>query len=153
MENRRITLVRPSQIFDSFMDEFFGNTGVNTFMKNTVDVDMFETDSEVVVKAKAPGFKEDDVKITIEDTILTIEGNMKKEEDLSDVAPEKSGKQEDKKYHIKEMHEKSFIRSLSLPTRVDADRSEANFENGIITIKMPKVEEVKPKTISVKIKK
>ena len=140
MNNRRITLVRPSQIFESLMDEFYNNSGLRTYMGSPVEVDMYETDNQVIVKAKAPGYKEDDVKITVEDNTLTIEGKLKEEKEEG----------ENKKYHIKEMKEESFIRSVMIPTRVDSEKSEAEFENGVITIKMPKLAEVKSKTITIK---
>lgn len=144
MNNRRITVVRPSQIFDTFLDEFFNTTGLSTIMSSQIDVDMYETDSQVVVKAKAPGYKESDVNITIEDNVLTLEGKVETESEEKD---------DNKRYHLKEMRSESFVRSLSLPTRVDAERAEANFENGVITITLPKLEEVKPKTISIKTSK
>ncbi len=143
MNNRRITLVRPSQIFESLMDEFYNNSGLRTYMGSPVEVDMYETDNQVIVKAKAPGYKEDDVKITVEDNTLTIEGKLKEEKEEG----------ENKKYHIKEMKEESFIRSVMIPTRVDSEKSEAEFENGVITIKMPKLAEVKSKTITIKTSK
>lgn len=144
MNNRRITVVRPSQIFDTFLDEFFNTSGLNTFMSSQLDVDMFETEHNVTIKAKAPGYKESDVSITTEDNVLTIEGK---------VDSEKEEKDDNKKYHIKEIRSESFIRSISLPTRVDAEKAEATFENGVITIVLPKMEEVKPKTIAIKTSK
>ena len=144
MNNRRITVVRPSQIFDTFLDEFFNTSGLSTIMATQLDVDMYETESEVVLKAKAPGYKEEDVTITTEDNVLTIEGRIEQESDEKD---------DSKKYHLKEIRSESFIRSIPLPTRVDAEKAEASFENGVITITLPKMEEVKPKTIAIKTSK
>lgn len=144
MNDRRITVVRPSQIFDTFLDEFFNTTGLSTMMATQVDVDMYETESEVVIKAKAPGYKEEDVAITTEDNVLTIEGKIQEENEQ---------KEGGKKYHLKEIRSESFIRSISLPTRVDAEKAEASFENGVITVTLPKMEEVKPKTIAIKTSK
>lgn len=144
MNDRRITVVRPSQIFDTFLDEFFNTTGLSTMMATQVDVDMYETESEVVIKAKAPGYKEEDVTITTEDNVLTIEGRIQEENEQ---------KEGGKKYHLKEIRSESFIRSISLPTRVDAEKAEASFENGVITVTLPKMEEVKPKTIAIKTSK
>jgi len=144
MNNRRITVVRPSQIFDTFLDEFFNTSGLSTIMATQLDVDMYETESEVVLKAKAPGYKEEDVTITTEDNVLTIEGRIEQESDEKD---------DSRKYHLKEIRSESFIRSIPLPTRVDAEKAEASFENGVITITLPKMEEVKPKTIAIKTSK
>ena len=93
MNNRRITLVRPSQMFDSFVDEFFDNNGLSTLMTGSVDIDMYETDSNIVIKVKAPGYKEDDVKINVENNILSVEGIIK----------QKTEQNENRKYHIKEL--------------------------------------------------
>jgi len=144
MNNRRITVVRPSQIFDTFLDEFFNTSGLSTIMATQLDIDMYETESEVVLKAKAPGYTEEDVTITTEDNVLTIEGRIEQESDEKD---------DSKKYHLKEIRSESFIRSIPLPTRVDAEKAEASFENGVITITLPKMEEVKPKTIAIKTSK
>ena len=144
MNDRRITVVRPSQIFDTFLDEFFNTTGLSTMMATQLDVDMYETESEVVIKAKAPGYKEEDVTITTEDNVLTIEGKIQEENEQ---------KEGGKKYHLKEIRSESFIRSISLPTGVDAEKAEASFENGVITVTLPKMEEVKPKTIAIKTSK
>lgn len=143
MNDRRITVVRPSQIFDTFLDEFFNTTGLSSMMATQLDVDMFETPAEITIKAKAPGYSEENVSITTEDNVLTIEGKLEQENDDNS----------SKKYHIKEIKSESFVRSIPLPTRVDAEKAEASFENGVITITLPKMEEVKPKTISIKTSK
>lgn len=93
MNNRRITLVRPSQMFDSFVDEFFSNNDLSTLMTGSVDIDMYETESNIVIKVKAPGYKEDDVKINVENNILSVEGIIK----------QKTEQNENRKYHIKEL--------------------------------------------------
>lgn len=104
-------------------------------------VDMYQTDNEVIVKASIPGFKADDVQINITGDILTLRGELKREEE-----------KEDKAWHIREQRWGSFERSLVIPTAVVTDKSKAEFENGILTISLPKAEEVKPKTIAVKVK-
>jgi HSP20 family protein len=104
-------------------------------------VDMYQTDDEVVVKAALPGFHADDVQINITGDVLTLRGEMKQEEE-----------KEEKSWHIREHRWGSFERSITLPTEVTADKAVADFENGVLTISLPKAEEVKPKTISVKAK-
>jgi len=104
-------------------------------------VDMYQTDDEVVVKVALPGFQADEVQINVTNDVLTLRGELKHEED-----------QKDKAWHIREHRWSSFERSIALPTAVTADKAVAEFENGILTIALPKAEEVKPKTISVRTK-
>jgi HSP20 family protein len=104
-------------------------------------VDMYQTDDEVVVKAALPGFKVDEVQINVTGDVLTLRGEVKHE-----------GEKKEKAWHIREHRWSSFERSIALPTEVMADKAVADFENGILTVTLPKAEEVKPKTISVKAK-
>ncbi|HEY9527396.1 MAG TPA: Hsp20/alpha crystallin family protein [Anaerolineales bacterium] len=104
-------------------------------------VDMYQTDDEVVVKVALPGFKADEVQINVTGDVLSLRGELKREQE-----------EKDKAWHIREHRWSSFERSVALPTQVKADGANADFENGILTISLPKAEEVKPKTISVKAK-
>ena len=104
-------------------------------------VDMYQTDDEVVVKVALPGFKADEVQINVTGDVLSLRGELKREQE-----------EKDKAWHIREHRWSSFERSVALPTQVQADRANADFENGILTISLPKAEEVKPRTISVKAK-
>ena len=104
-------------------------------------IDMYQTDDEIVVKASLPGFKADDVQINITGDVLTLRGEMKHEDE-----------KKEKAWHLREQRWGSFERSVALPTNVVADRANADFENGVLTITLPKAEEAKPRTISVKAK-
>ena len=104
-------------------------------------VDMYQTDNEVVVKAALPGIKADEVQINVTGEVITIKGEVKQENESKEKA-----------YHIREQRWGAFERSLVLPTEVVADKAKADFENGVLTITLPKAEEVKPKTISIKTK-
>ena len=108
---------------------------------STPAVDMYQTDNDVVIKAALPGFKSDDVQINVTGDLLTIRGDLKHEEE-----------QNEKSWHIREQRWGSFERSVSLPTAVVPDKAQADFANGILIITLPKAEEVKPKTITVKAK-
>lgn len=105
-------------------------------------VDMYETDNAVVVKATLPGVDPKDVEISVTGDTLTIRGEIKKEE-----------KVQEERYIRRERYYGSFCRSFLLPTKVVADDAEAVFEHGVLTLTLPKAEEVKPKTIKVKTKK
>jgi HSP20 family protein len=104
-------------------------------------IDMYQTDNEVVVKAALPGIQADEVQINVTGDILTIKGEMKHEEE-----------KKDKSWHIREQRWGAFERSLTLPTGVISEKAKADFENGILTITLPKSEAVKPRTITVKTK-
>ena len=104
-------------------------------------IDIYQTDEDVVVKATLPGIKADDVQINIAGDVLNIKGEMK----------EKNDKKE-KDYHMREQRWGTFERSVMLPTSVVSDKAKAEFEDGILTIILPKAEEVKPKMITVKAK-
>jgi len=104
-------------------------------------IDMYQTENEVVVKAAVPGFKPEEIDISITGDTLTIkgehkEGNQVKEED----------------YFYRECRFGAFSRSLTIPVKVKTDKAEAVFENGMLTLTLPKAEEVKPKQIKVKVK-
>lgn len=104
-------------------------------------IDMFQTDDEIVVKAALPGIKSDEVQINITGEVLTLKGEVQQNQEM-----------EEKAWHIREQRFGSFERSIALPTDVVADKARADFENGILTISLPKVEDVKPKTIAIKAK-
>ena len=107
----------------------------------TPAIDMYQTDNEVVVKASIPGMKADDVQINITGDVLTLKGEFKQEDERKERA-----------WHIREQRFSSFERSVALPTAVKTDKADAVFENGILTITLPKADEVKPKTINIKAK-
>ncbi len=102
-------------------------------------LDMYETDEAVVVKASVPGVKPEDVEVSVVGDTLTIRGEIKADE-----------KVENGQYLCRELARGRFARSVSLPGLVQADKAKAEFENGILTIQVPKVEEAKPKVIKVK---
>jgi len=104
-------------------------------------LDLYQTNDAVVVKAALPGFKPDDVQISVTNDVLTLRGEYKQEN---------GNGQGDVVYHVRERRYGSFERSLTLPTSVQTDKAKADFENGILTIQLPKSEEVKPKSISIK---
>ena len=104
-------------------------------------IDMYQTDNEVVIEAAVPGMKASDVQISVTGDVLTLRGEIKQ-----------SNKVDEDSYHIREKRYGMFERRIMLPTEVEADKAKAEFENGILTITLPKAEEVRPKTITVKAK-
>jgi HSP20 family protein len=124
-----------------FDDAFTRPLGFNNGTWSVPAVDMYQTDNEVVVKAVLPGIKGDEVQINVTGEILTIKGETKHEEE-----------KKEKSYHLREHRWGAFERSIALPTEVVADKAKAEFENGVLTVTLPKADEVKPKTISIKTK-
>src|SRR5687768_3326605 len=106
-------------------------------------VDMYQTDNEVVVKAALPGIKAEEVQISVTGETLTIKGEVKQEQELE---------KKERSYHLHEQLWGMFERSLSLPVEVIADKARADFENGVLTVTLPKAEKVKPKSITIKTK-
>jgi HSP20 family protein len=99
-------------------------------------LDVSENENEFVVKASLPGIRPEDVSITVHGDMLTIRGEIKSEE-------EKKGEH----YHLRERRSGQFQRSVRLSVPVLADKAQAQFENGVLTLRLPKSEEAKPKQI------
>jgi HSP20 family protein len=100
-------------------------------------VDVYSTPQEIVIQAAAPGIKPEQVEITIEGDTLTIRGEL-------------PGRPENVNYLFRELAAGKFVRVLSLNVPVDPDRAEARFENGLLTLVIPKAEEARPRQITVK---
>ncbi|MBP7948624.1 MAG: Hsp20/alpha crystallin family protein [Verrucomicrobiales bacterium] len=103
-------------------------------------VDVTENDQEYLVKAEIPDVKNEDVKVTVRDGILTIKGERKFEK-----------KTDNEKVHVLERSFGSFSRTFSLPKDADADRVKAEFKNGLLNVSIPKRAEVKPKEVEVQV--
>jgi len=106
----------------------------------TPTVDISETDGEYQIKAEIPDVKKEDVKVTLEDGVLTIQGERKQEKE-----------EKGKKYHRIERSYGSFVRSFSLPDVIDEEKVKAEFKDGVLSLHLPKSEKAKPKAIEVKV--
>ena len=101
-------------------------------------VDISESTDEITVKAEVPGMKKEDIKISIQDNILTLKGEKIKENE-----------EKEKNYHRIERNYGVFERSFSLPVSIQMDKVKAKYQDGILMISLPKSEEAKPKEIDV----
>ncbi len=101
-------------------------------------LDVSATSDEVRVDASLPGFKPEDVEITFEEGTLTIRGEANDERE-----------QRDGSYLLQEIRRGSFSRSVSLPDGLEPERARATFDNGVLTIRIPKAEQVKPRQIRI----
>jgi HSP20 family protein len=104
-------------------------------------IDMYQTDDAVVVSAATPGVTPEDIEIMVTGDTLTIKGETRFEE-----------KVEKENYIRQERRYGRFERQLSLPVEVESDKAEALFENGVLTLTLPKAEAVKPKSIKINVK-
>lgn len=105
-------------------------------------IDVFEKEDKFVVKAELPGMKEEDIDISVVGNTLTIKGERNAESKI-----------EEDNYYYCERSYGSFSRSIDIPSNVNAQKIEANYEDGILEVSLPKTPEVKPKKISVSAKK
>jgi HSP20 family protein len=103
-------------------------------------VDVYEEQDDVIIKAEIPGLSKEDISVQVTDSMLTIKGEKKREEEV---------KEDD--YYRCERSFGSFTRAVDLPCEVKADQVRASFKNGVLEVRMPKTEEAKKKAITVKI--
>ena len=136
-------LVAMREAMDRLFDETYGRAGYEWRRRERPDllpVDAYSTENELVITASVPGGTPDDVEITIEGETLSIRG--KTPEPLENVD-----------YVIQERRHGPFTRTLTLNVPVQAELAEATFENGVLTITIPKTEEIRPKIIQVRSKR
>jgi len=116
-------------------DDFYGNVRGGW----APAVDIYETNGhEYVIKAELPEMKREDIEVTFENNVLTLSGERKASFD-----------QNDGTYHRSERAQGRFTRSLTLPATVDGSRISAGYKDGVLTVRVPQREEVKPKQIAV----
>lgn len=125
--------------FDDTMERRYAEFDQNV---SALALDVLENEDAYLVKAAIPGIDPNDLDITYNDNTLTIQGEMKQEEE-----------RENERYHLRERFYGKFYRQLRLPSAVDANAIQANYEHGILTLTLPKSEAVKPKKIAVQASK
>jgi len=142
----RMPRTAPFGDIESMFQDFFGRRFLQPFgwerpfvrMPEMPSVDVIDRDDEVVVRAEIPGYKKEEIDISVSDRSLTIKGETKKEE-----------KEEKGDYYRAEISRGSFSRSLTLPAEVDGDKVKAAMKDGMLEVTLPKV--AKSKRHSVKI--
>lgn len=123
-----------------FFDESFFNAPMRESGRWVPPVSVSETSDELLLSAELPGMSEDDISIDLENNVLTISGQKNEVREEGD---------EERRYHVYERHFGSFNRSFTLPRTVDPSDIRATFDNGILTVKMPKVAEAKGRKIEI----
>jgi HSP20 family protein len=124
------------------VESFFENYGLG-LGRDTVwnpSVDIVETEEAYELKAEIPGLKKEDIQVSLENGLLTIRGEKKQEAET-----------EKKNYHTIERVFGKFERSFRLPDNVRGDSIHAKYDNGVLSIDIPKAEEAKPKQIEVSV--
>ena len=127
------------QAMDRLVDQsFIGSHRGGEIMAGSVPLDVIERDDAIVVRASLPGVKPDDVDLSVHRNVLTIRGEMGGESERLEG-----------QYRHRERWQGSFSRSVSLPSDVNADACEARFEDGVLTVTLPKSEQARSKRINV----
>jgi len=128
--------------FASWLPSLTGNgeSETLTIAEWSPSVDISEDDKEYAVNAELPDVKKEDVKVNVENGVLTITGERKFEKE-----------EKNKKYHRIERAYGNFTRSFTLPEAVKADKVSAEFKDGVLHVRLPKDESAKPKSIEIKV--
>ena len=142
-------MARVEQVFDRLWRGYgtrgYGYRGVASHGDGDGDwaiaLDVVGSEDSVAVHASLPGVKPEDISVTIEDDVLTVAGQTASEEE-----------HDDDTYLVRERRSGSFRRSLRLPDTVDADKAESSYEDGVLTVTLPKSEAKKPKQLTVQVK-
>lgn len=103
-------------------------------------VDVIETPEEYQIKAELPEVKKEDVKVSVQNGVLRIEGERKQEKE-----------EKGKKFHRVERSYGSFLRTFTLPENIDDGKTSAEFKDGVLNVRMPKSAEAKPKSVQIKV--
>ena len=124
-----------------FDERFFRPMWIGNGERQAVPaLDLYTTPEAVIAKVALPGVKPDDVDVTIGDDLVTVSGSFKEEKQTSDAG-----------YVHKELSQGTFSRSFSLPTAIKTDAATAEFKDGLLTLTLPKTEEVKPTHVKVQV--
>ena len=122
---------------------FFDDDSISQLSENQpwpVAIDVVEEKEQYVLKADLPGINKEDIKVSVENGVLTIEGERKSE-----------AEHKDKQIHRIERSYGQFVRSLNVGTHVDTARIRANYKDGVLELIVPKTEEIKPKSIDIQV--
>ncbi|MFY9908420.1 MAG: Hsp20/alpha crystallin family protein [Candidatus Sulfotelmatobacter sp.] len=143
---RELTSLRRQM--NSLFENFFDKTPLTLFDENLgpweygPPVDIYEDGQKLTFKVEVPGIDEKDVKVEIENDMLTVRGERRLEKDIKE-----------ENFHRMERHYGAFSRSFTLPSTVDPDKIDANYAHGVLTIQLAKRAEARPKQIKVNVTK
>lgn len=129
----------PNRMFRDFDDMFEDFAGPMMQGGFSPAVDIYEAEDNVVVEAPLPGVNVDNLEISIENDVLSIEGKSEKKTEV-----------DDKEYYRKEVRYGSFHRAIALPCSVDGDKADAEYNDGVLKVIVPKAAQATKKTIKIK---
>ena len=139
VQNRLSTFLGGLPEFGRFPRRLFGNGDI-TLPEWSPQVDISEDDKEYLVKADLPAMKKEDVKVTVEDNVLSISGERKSEKE-----------EKKKKFHRIERSYGTFLRTFTLPENADANKIAAEFKDGVLKVHLLKTPAAKPKSVEVNV--
>jgi HSP20 family protein len=132
---------RFNQLFNQAFSQAFGPEGQELGSRTWAPpVDIYENDHELVIKAELPGIDPKDVEVRVENNTLFIKGERKFEKETNEG-----------NYHRVERSYGSFSRSFTLPSTVNTENAQAEYKDGVLSLKLTKREEAKPKTIQIQV--
>lgn len=127
---------RMNRVFDRLFNAPTGST-----VNHVLPIDLVETESALLVRASVPGLGPDEIDVTVEDNVLTLRGEHRESQVF-----------ENAKVYRREISTGRVMRSIRLPEGYDLEKVEASFDKGIVTVTLPKMEEVKPKAHRIPVK-
>jgi HSP20 family protein len=130
----------PLELMHQEINRLFDMRPFENFIPESVKVDVKEDKSGLVVSAELPGVKEEDLSVTMNDGVLTIRGEKKSEKE-----------EKDENYYMMERSFGAFSRSIQLPYEAEVSKSQAEFDNGVLTIRIPRPAQVEQKDKTIKI--
>lgn len=136
-----MALIKWTPFYEPFLDmeRAFGESTLAAF---NPAIDLYEKDNNLIAEVALAGIDPEKVKINIEDSVLDIEGSLEKKSEI-----------DEKNYYRREVRSGSFHRMISLPSAVNSEKTQAEYDKGILKITMPKKDEVHSKPMKVNIKK
>ncbi len=134
-------VLRLRDAMDRLLEESFVRpTSITPTAALGMPLDVEETDHEYTIRASLPGFKPEEINVSLQGDVLTISGQHKGEEE-----------RREQNYLIRERRMGSVSRTVTLPSRVQADQAKAEYENGELVLTLPKAEEARPKQIQINV--
>ena len=137
------TSTRYAEPFDQLFDTFFGRAGRPAANGNALmrapETDVIETEREIRVVTEMPGLRRENIEIDVENNVLTIRGEKR----------EQRTEGEQGRWHLAERRYGTFSRSFVLPRDVDADNIQAAFQDGVLTVSVPKSEKARRRRIEI----